>query len=88
MNSPSGFNMPSCLVIPSASGSISNCVQMQLPSTGVIIGVIIVSWILFMAVAYAIYYFVNAVSPGVRLNYWIILLILVLSGIIVSLLFR
>lgn len=92
MNSPLGqssmlgYNMPNCLIIPSATGSITNCIKMPLPSTTSIIIMIIVSWIIFMAVAYLIYWFANKVnSPGIVLNYWIILLILILAGFIVSL---
>ena len=84
MSAPTGFNMPNCFVIPSASGKLSNCVQMKLPSTSTIIFVILISWAILLAVVYAIYWFTNKVSPGVKLNYWIILLILILAGFIVS----
>lgn len=80
---PSGI--PNCLILPSASGKLSDCIQMQLPSTGTIILILIISWIILMAVAYIIYWFATKVSPSVQLNYWLILLILILAGIIVSL---
>ena len=80
-----GLSMPNCLIFPSASGSLKNCVNMQFPSTGTVVLIMIISWILLLAVAYAIYWFSEKLNPDYKLNYWIILLILVVAGLIVSL---
>jgi hypothetical protein len=85
MDSPFDIEAPNCLIFPSASGSINNCTKVELPSTGKIILVMIISWILLLAVAYVIYWFTTKVNPDFRFNYWILLLILVLSGLIISL---
>ncbi|XWV25488.1 hypothetical protein QJ856_gp0271 [Tupanvirus deep ocean] len=89
MNSPpitqDSFRIPNCLILPSKTGTTTNCTQVPLPSVSTIILVLIISWVLYLAVAYAIYYFVNKYNPNVKLNYWIILVILILSGLIVSL---
>lgn len=77
--------MPNCLIIPSGNGKLRNCIQMPFPSSGAIIMVIIISWIILMAVAWIIYWFVSKTNQGVKFNYWLILLILIVSGLIVSL---
>ena len=77
---------PNCLIIPSKNGTAENCVQLNMPSKTSIIFLLIVSWVVFMLVAYVIYYFLNKSKPTARYNYWIILLILILAGIIVSVL--
>lgn len=81
-SAPTGI--PNCIILPSANGNLSNCIKMDLPSTGTIIFIIIISWVILMAVAYIIYWFTTKVSPQVQLNYWLILLILILAGFIVS----
>ena len=77
---------PSCLVIPSKNGDLKNCVQIKMPSVTQIVIALIISWLLFMLVAYLIYSFLNWANPGQKNNYWMILLILILAGIIVSIL--
>ena len=77
---------PTCLVLPAKNGSTTNCIQIKMPSMPTIILILIISWIILMAVAYAMYYFLKKYEPNTKYNYWLILLILVLSGIIVSLL--
>lgn len=77
-------SMPNCIILPSMNGSQTNCVQMSLPSTGKIIGLLVISWIIFMIVAWIIYKFLN--KEGHAAGYWKILGILLLSGIILSLL--
>ncbi|XWV26821.1 hypothetical protein QJ857_gp0230 [Tupanvirus soda lake] len=79
------FRIPNCLILPSKTGTTTNCTQLPLPSISTIIWILVISWIFYLAVAYAIYYFVNKYNPNVKLNYWIILVILILSGLIVSL---
>ena len=79
-------SIPNCLVLPSLNGSLNDCVVMNLPSASTVIMMLIFSWIIIMVVAYGIYYFLNKNHPMQRVNYWMILLILVLAGIIVSLL--
>lgn len=77
---------PSCMILPSSSGSTTNCIQMPMPSMGSMIGVLIISWIIFMIVAYLIYHFLNWTNPHIRYNYWMILLVLIVAGIVVALL--
>ncbi|AEQ32856.1 hypothetical protein CE11_00953 [Megavirus courdo11] len=81
-------NIPNCLTIPSITGSTTNCVNVQFPSLSTIVLIIIFYWIIYLIVAYAIYYFLNKMYPGQRVNYWIILLVLLLSGLILSLISR
>ena len=80
-NVNNGF--PNCFVIPGASGSLKNCVQVN---TSSIIAVLVISWILYLVVAYLIYWFLTKYQPTFKFNYWIILLILVVSGFILTLL--
>ena len=75
--------IPNCLVIPSASGSLSNCVTVKMPSIPVIILLLIISWVIFLLVAYAIYYFLK--KSGAMVNYWAIFGILLASGLIINL---
>ena len=75
--------IPNCLVIPSASGSLSNCVTVKMPSIPVIILLLIISWVIFLLVAYAIYYFLK--KSGTSVNYWAIFGILLASGLIINL---
>nr|WBF70401.1 hypothetical protein [Megavirus caiporensis] len=81
-------NIPNCLTIPSITGLTTNCVNVQFPPLSTIILIIIFYWIIYLIVAYAIYYFLNKMYPGQRVNYWIILLVLLLSGLILSLISR
>lgn len=76
--------IPNCVILPSVNGNLANCVKIDLPSTGTIILIIIIYFLLILSVAYIIYWFTTKVSPGVQLNYWLILLILILAGFIVS----
>jgi CDP-diglyceride synthetase len=77
---------PTCLIIPSKTGSTTNCLTVPMPSMSKIIMMLIIGWILFMVVAYIIYYFLNRNRPiNYKYSYWIILLVLILAGIIVSL---
>jgi glucan phosphoethanolaminetransferase (alkaline phosphatase superfamily) len=82
------MSLPNYVIIPSSSGSLSNCVAMRMPSIHKIIGLLIISWIIYLLVAYAIFYFLNKTNPSHRVNYWIILGILILSGFIVGLFLR
>ena len=77
---------PACLVLPSNTGSTNNCLQVAMPSMTTIILVLIISWLIFMAVAYAIFYVLRKSNPNMKYSYWIILIILIVAGIIVSLL--
>lgn len=77
---------PNCLIIPSSSGSITNCITMSMPSVGTIVLLLIISIILYLVIAYAIYYFLNKAHPLQKVNYWLILLVLIASNIIVGLL--
>lgn len=79
-------SFPNCIVIPSANGSLSNCITMKMPSLSAIIIMIIVSWALMLLIAYLIHYYLNKVYPSQKISYWIILGILLLSMIIFSLL--
>ena len=76
---------PSCLIVPSKYGSTTNCITVPVPSMTKLITMLIIGCIIFMVVAYLIYYFLNKSRPGHRYNYWVILLILIIAGIIVSL---
>ena len=80
-------NIPDCLIIPASNGSLSNCITLKMPSINLIILLLIISWIIYLFVAYAIYYFINTYSTTTKVNYWIILAILILSGLIVNLFF-
>ena len=71
-----------CVIVPSASGSIDRCIQMEVPSMGSLLLALVIGIIVYLAVAYAIYWFMNRMNPGMKFNYWWILLILILSGII------
>jgi hypothetical protein len=75
---------PTCLILPSKTGSATNCFQVQMPSIPTVVLILIISWIIFMIVAYIIYYFLNKAKPNMNYSYWIILLLLIVSGIIVS----
>jgi hypothetical protein len=75
---------PTCLILPSKTGSSANCYQIQMPSVPTIILILIISWIIFMIVAYIIYYFLNKVNRNMNYSYWVILLLLIVAGIIVS----
>lgn len=77
--------MPNCIIMPSMNGSQTNCLRVDLPSTGKIVTLLAISWIAFMVVAWIIYKFVNR-SQTKNLSYWGVLGILLLSGIILSLL--
>ena len=77
-------SMPNCIILPSINGSQTNCLQIPIPSTGKIIALLAISWIIFMIVAWIIYKFLN--KEGQPTGYWKILGILLLSGIILSLL--
>ena len=77
--------IPNCIIVPSSSGSLSNCITMQTPSIGTMVAVIVISWIFFLAVAYAIYYFSSITNPSFEINYWIILGILIVSGLVTNL---
>lgn len=79
---------PTCVILPSQTGAVKDCVQVEVPSTGKVILVLIITWILFFVAAYAIYYFMKQANPRMNYNYWMILLVLVAAGIIVSLLAR
>lgn len=81
-------SVPNCLIIPAANGSLSNCIKMQLPSMSTLVLLLIITWIIYLLVAYAIYYFLNKANPNQKFNYWIILAILILSGLIISLFFK
>lgn len=81
-------NVPNCIIIPSSSGSISNCITMQMPSISKLIAMLIISWIIFMIVAYVIYWFLEKTNPLRQYSYWMILLILIVAGLIVSLIFK
>lgn len=76
---------PTCFVIPNKYGGTDNCTQVKLPSMSSIILILIISWILYLLVAYGIYYFLNRTNPSSKYNYWMILLILICAGLIVSL---
>ena len=78
-------SMPNCIILPSVNGSQTNCIQIPLPSTGKIITLLAISWIIFMIVAWIIYKFLNR-QGSKEYGYWKILGILLLSGIILSLL--
>lgn len=82
----SNTQIPGCIVMPSVNGSLTNCIRIDFPSVGTIIALLIMSWILFMVVAYIIYKFLN--KSGKCVNYWAILGILLVSGIILSLISR
>jgi len=75
---------PTCLILPSTTGSATNCYQIQMPSVSTVMLMLIISWIIFMIVAYFLYYFLDKVNPGMNYNYWVILLLLIVSGVIVS----
>lgn len=77
---------PRCVVIPGKNGDLEKCLQVKMPSMTQIVIILIISWLLFMLVAYIIYSFLNWANPGQKNNYWMILLILILAGIIVSIL--
>jgi len=77
-------SVPKCVILPSLNGDLENCVQMNLPSTGTLLFMLVISWVIFMIVAYIIYRVLNKSDKCV--NYWAILGILILAGIIVSLL--
>ncbi len=79
---------PTCLILPSNTGSTTNCIQATVPSIATMIWILIISWISFMIVAYFIYYFLDKVKPNTKYNYWAIFIILILAGIIVSLFTR
>jgi len=79
-------SIPNCLIIPSASGSLSNCVTMKMPSVATMAVMMIIAWGLFLLVAYIIYYFFKKIDPMQKVNYWIILIILLLTAIIIGLL--
>jgi hypothetical protein len=80
-----GADVANCLIYPKTSGILKDCVKFEMPSSGKVFLIVVISLVLLLAVAYAIYWFVNSVNPGFKLNYWIILLILILSGLIVGL---
>lgn len=63
----------------------ANCTKISMPSIGMIVLVLIISWIFYMAVAYAIYWFFRQVFPATRFNYWIILLLLIIAGLVAGL---
>lgn len=52
---------------------------------GVLILVLIITWLFYMAVAYCIYWFFTKAFPQTNYNYWIILLILIIAGLVVGL---
>ena len=74
---------PKCLIIPDNTGSVKNCIRFDMPSMTTIILFIVVAWIIYLAIAYLIYYVVN---KNTKVNYWMILLILIISGLIVNIL--
>lgn len=76
---------PNCLIIPSKTGATTNCLNIPMPSPGTILFMLIIAWIIYMAVAYAIYYFLNKQNPNRYYSYWMLLLILVVAGVIISL---
>lgn len=80
------MSVPNCLIIPSMSGAVTNCINVKLPPTSTIIGILIISWIVFMVVAYIIYYFLNQSKNKTTrsYSYWMILLILILAGLVVN----
>ena len=80
-------SIPKCLIIPSASGSLSNCITVKMPSLTVLVIFLIITWIIYLLIAYGIYYFLNKQNPSQKTNYWMILGILILSGLIINLLF-
>ena len=80
--------IPQCFVIPSMTGKINDCIQIPFPSATQIFIILIISWIIFMIVAYGIYYFISKQYPQQKVNYWIILGILIVAGIIISILGR
>lgn len=84
MSSTNVYNAPNCIILPSSTGSTTNCLTIPFPSMSQLLLVLIISWIIYMGVAYIIYYFLNT-KKECKCNYWMILLILVISGIIVSL---
>lgn len=79
---------PSCLILPSNSGSIENCVHMDLPSAPtlifIILLIIVLSWAIYLIVAYLITVFIGKINPGIKYNYWLILLVLILAGLITT----
>lgn len=81
-------SFPNCLIIPSVSGATTNCLNIKLPSVSTIALLIIVYWIIYLIVAYLLFWFLNKMYPNQKINYWIILLILVVSGFIIALLSR
>jgi len=85
MNPTQASAIPNYFVLPSSSGAVTDCVGMKLPSTGTIIILLIISWIIYLVIAYIIYWFINKFNPGMKWNYWMVLLILILSSLIVSL---
>ena len=86
-SSKNTYGIPNCLIIPSSSGSLTNCITMKMPSISTLIVILVISWIIYLMVAYVIYYFLNKANPSMTYNYWIILGILLLSGFIISLFF-
>lgn len=75
---------PNSLVIPSSTGSLANCVNIKLPSIVTLTIMVVIYWLIFLAVAFIIYYFVKRYNPNVNINYWIILLILLISGLLMG----
>ncbi|BCS82805.1 hypothetical protein QLL95_gp0316 [Cotonvirus japonicus] len=80
--------MPNCVILPSSTGSVSNCLRIPLPSTSMLILSVIIFWIIYLVIAYLIYYFVSKAYPSSKVNYWLILLILIASGVIMAVVSR
>lgn len=76
------MSMPQCLIIPDPTGSISNCMQVKLPSVATIIFLLVISWAIILLIAYGIYWFLNKHHPKARYSYWVILLILIVALIV------
>ena len=76
-----------CIIVPSSGMSLDRCITMKIPSTTSMIILIILSIVIYLLAAYAIYKYVNKQHSSRPSNYWAILGILILSGIIVSVIF-
>lgn len=76
MNNTAQNLLPSCVIIPSTTGSTTNCVQMPMPSVTSVTLILLINWIILMMVAYIIYYFLKNKETSIKYNYWIILIIL------------
>jgi flagellar basal body-associated protein FliL len=77
-----------CIIIPSCSNSLDKCNQIIFPSmsSSSMIILMIISWVIFLGVAYIIYWFLNnKTNTCSKYNYWAILGILLLATIIVNL---